>query len=69
MQYAEHENQLIKTVPPVSVDTMGLVEAIKRYFANRKAIRQLDGMTSSQLADIGIERSDIRAIVSGDLYR
>lgn len=69
MQYAEHKNQLIKTVPPISIDVAGLFDALRNYFANRRAISQLKGMSRHQLADIGITRSQIKAAVSGDLYR
>ncbi len=69
MAYAKHENQLINSVPPISADISGLFESIKSFFANRRAIHQLEAMSNHQLHDIGITRTEIEAAVFGDLYR
>lgn len=41
---------------------MTILQKIANYAAYRRTVRELKGLDASQLRDIGINRSDIRAI-------
>ncbi len=58
----------INTQAPISYNG-GLLKSLKQFFETRKAVNALNAMSDAQLMDIGVTRCDIKAAVSGDMYR
>ncbi|ASW09872.1 DUF1127 domain-containing protein [Rhizobium sp. 11515TR] len=44
---------------------MNIRERVKKYAAQRRAIRELNGLDDHALADVGLQRQQIRAAVLG----
>jgi len=61
---------LINSTPPIYVDSTlpKLFQAVTDFFQERATIRTLNALTDRELDDIGITRSDIRAVAKGEFH-